>query len=1158
MKIIQPIAKTMIILIVSLMCLTLVHAAQHPHTAKLRETPRNFYQKLPISHTIKSLISGSTNLGKQTVSLASALQQKLSIVSSLELPRIPVRQQGDLGTCASCAVCGCYDIYKPRSLASVAEFTIFAESTTDDGIEGINLGNALKVANKNGFVDERRLPYGTYLNKINSYNVRRGVRDDQDKLVCIPGQYDNTMRMMGSPITLKNRKDYKIGLLGSIYPIHHIPRSLIFGIHTNSDIDLTKMAIAMKMPVAAVFPVFDSCWDALNGCIGMPQPGEEDSGYHAVVLTGFDNRRQSFLLRNSWGANWGNGGYAWIPYEYVRLYAAELVAVSKNTEYSPNSRSHDNTKARHIKAGMGNKDGNGIINEPITLTEGILSNGIDSDLGFILGPVMITGGVMQNNETGIVSGNVTMDAASPGEKGTFINSGKIASPIFVINDGAFVNKGGTVTTGTEFALNGGSLQVSANNTSNTLDLTGVTFTNDGTASIITDANTVLRLSSFAMEGIQTTLTKSGSGVLDMRGEMHVAANTVKIEDGSITNGVLTLEGGTIEDISLSEALISSAITFTGTNNIVVNNTSGVLTLSGILGGTGRINIKGPGTLLMSSDNTYTGPTTIASGRLHLGCSLKSPVTVNNGAIFSSDGTVTGLVTNNGTVEPAVRNPSGTFDVGTLIVKGDYTQTGTLNILIGKPNGIWTSSLLDVTGVATLDKESSVNFAPAAGAILDPTDISLIGYTYTFLKAGTGITGFFTKGPLAPSIQNGINFQVAKSAAQASGGGQEAYVILHPMAQATSTSTVTLCTDANTSTTNTLSNQITRAQDKLGPNGGESNSIQSFRASTYVPVQPKSNSLFQNLGHRYRMPQGWDNLFSILDGPLDINQDEKGRLDTTLWVAPVYSQGRNKKTETSLGSTDDMQLLLAGMEWKNSETKHLRGISLGVGSGEAKSSVIASNKSHHKSLQGSLYNSMRWDEVRWDVFLNGNRMFSNNNRVANVSTGYTIKSANVTDTLGAATEVSYRGDLGDLLVVRPYYGIDYWYIIAHGYREKDDSIYTQSHARMASGGFDHYIGASIRKTWIGLDEYSLRVEGDIWYSRTLHDPNLIDTITAVDGSGFIMSRPISGYGRGTLSPSITVSVMNQKTSTKYFVSLAATLQEKRTSYQVLLKAAFPLN
>ena len=37
-------------------------------------------------------------------------------------------------------------------------------------------------------------------------------------------------------------------------------------------------------------------------------------GYHALLLVGWDDARGAWLARNSWGSDWGNGGYLWLGY----------------------------------------------------------------------------------------------------------------------------------------------------------------------------------------------------------------------------------------------------------------------------------------------------------------------------------------------------------------------------------------------------------------------------------------------------------------------------------------------------------------------------------------------------------------------------------------------------------------------------------------------------------------------------------------------------------------------------------------------------------------------------------------------------------------------------------------------------------------------------
>jgi len=57
-----------------------------------------------------------------------------------------------------------------------------------------------------------------------------------------------------------------------------------------------------------------------NGYITMPNPASSNvatTGTHAVLITGYNDRTGHFLVRNSWGRDWGIDGYFYIPYEYL-------------------------------------------------------------------------------------------------------------------------------------------------------------------------------------------------------------------------------------------------------------------------------------------------------------------------------------------------------------------------------------------------------------------------------------------------------------------------------------------------------------------------------------------------------------------------------------------------------------------------------------------------------------------------------------------------------------------------------------------------------------------------------------------------------------------------------------------------------------------------
>lgn len=49
----------------------------------------------------------------------------------------------------------------------------------------------------------------------------------------------------------------------------------------------------------------------------MPMPAGARDGGHAVCIVGYFQSTREFILRNSWGQNWGNAGYCTIPFDYV-------------------------------------------------------------------------------------------------------------------------------------------------------------------------------------------------------------------------------------------------------------------------------------------------------------------------------------------------------------------------------------------------------------------------------------------------------------------------------------------------------------------------------------------------------------------------------------------------------------------------------------------------------------------------------------------------------------------------------------------------------------------------------------------------------------------------------------------------------------------------
>jgi C1A family cysteine protease len=61
-----------------------------------------------------------------------------------------------------------------------------------------------------------------------------------------------------------------------------------------------------------------------------PLPGPSDSvvGGHALCLVGYDDQSEYFKARNSWGAQWGDRGYAYVPYAYADRFFSDTYAIT--------------------------------------------------------------------------------------------------------------------------------------------------------------------------------------------------------------------------------------------------------------------------------------------------------------------------------------------------------------------------------------------------------------------------------------------------------------------------------------------------------------------------------------------------------------------------------------------------------------------------------------------------------------------------------------------------------------------------------------------------------------------------------------------------------------------------------------------------------------
>lgn len=213
-----------------------------------------------------------------------------SMPSKVDLRKIcpPVYNQGNLGSCTANALLAAVECGKK-----------------------IKRQKTFRLSRLFLYYNEREM-MGTVYSDSGAF-LRDGVKSLNKQGVCPEKEWTYSANTKyGAKFTKKPpKKCYDSALDHQIVSYRRIPVIL----------DEMRACLAEGFPFVFGFSVYQSFMTeevSTTGIMPIPRSGEKLLGGHAVMAVGYDDEKKMLLVRNSWGKKWGDKGYFWMPYNFLR------------------------------------------------------------------------------------------------------------------------------------------------------------------------------------------------------------------------------------------------------------------------------------------------------------------------------------------------------------------------------------------------------------------------------------------------------------------------------------------------------------------------------------------------------------------------------------------------------------------------------------------------------------------------------------------------------------------------------------------------------------------------------------------------------------------------------------------------------------------------
>lgn len=195
-----------------------------------------------------------------------------------------VENQGETNSCAANAVAGAYEYLVKRHLGDdaydVSRLFIYYNGRAVDGWEsqdeGSVIGSLIEALKQYGACSEQTWPF-----KERSVNKEPSAQAYEEAASFL----------IEDCAVVPTSLDAWKSVLAEGYPI-------IFGISLFQSFDRQRKPGLVPMP-------------------SRTEASRESHGGHAMLAVGYSDADRVFVVRNSWGTDWGDAGYCYIPYDYL-------------------------------------------------------------------------------------------------------------------------------------------------------------------------------------------------------------------------------------------------------------------------------------------------------------------------------------------------------------------------------------------------------------------------------------------------------------------------------------------------------------------------------------------------------------------------------------------------------------------------------------------------------------------------------------------------------------------------------------------------------------------------------------------------------------------------------------------------------------------------